>query len=93
MKGRARRPQSKAPHPLAWLNIEWIRKYEWTRAVGRESFLIARYEDLSNNSTRTGLLLVALPPYPSRFTALSPLTPYSSPLTPHLLRPRGAVQN
>jgi hypothetical protein len=32
-KGLARRPQSKAPYALAWLSIEWIRNYEWTRAV------------------------------------------------------------
>ena len=36
-KGLARRPQSKAPHALAWLSIELRRKYEWTRAVGDQS--------------------------------------------------------
>jgi hypothetical protein len=32
-KDLARRLQSKTPHALAWLSIEWIRDYEWTCSV------------------------------------------------------------
>jgi hypothetical protein len=33
-KGLARRPQSKAPHTVAWLALNWRREYEW-RAQAR----------------------------------------------------------
>jgi hypothetical protein len=41
-KGLARRPQSKAPHALAWLCIEMEQEYEWARAVEDQSGPIPR---------------------------------------------------
>jgi hypothetical protein len=50
-KDLARRPQSKAPHALAWLSIE-LEKHEWTRAMEDQSAPIP--EEITSKLGRIG---------------------------------------
>ena len=81
----------KSPHLLACLNIAWIIKYEWTRAVGCKSLSIARSENLNQQRYFAPVSFLSSSPFPltiprlsssrSCFTAL--FLPYPLQFTPN----------